>query len=156
MPLPKPPWGSSAASFSVHVVDPSVWVSRFVPADVHHIVSRDWLRTQIHSGMLVVVPSIVLAEVSGALSRRTRVPSLGLRVASAIRRIPGLRLVSVGGALAQLAADVAANRGMRGADAVYVALVSHLNLPLVTWDQEQLERSGRDVVAINPTASPHA
>ena len=41
---------------------------------------------------------------------------------------------------ARLTADVAADLRLRGADATYVAAAQELNLPLVSWDREQIER----------------
>jgi predicted nucleic acid-binding protein len=35
---------------------------------------------------------------------------------------------------------VAANVALRGSDALYVALATKLDLPLVTWDKQQRER----------------
>jgi predicted nucleic acid-binding protein len=39
-----------------------------------------------------------------------------------------------------LAARVSASTGLKGADAVFVALAAWLDLPLVTWDRQQRER----------------
>jgi predicted nucleic acid-binding protein len=41
---------------------------------------------------------------------------------------------------------MAADLGLRGADAIYVALAHQLNVPFVTWDQEQLDRTSSAVV----------
>ena len=43
--------------------------------------------------------------------------------------------------LVRTAAGLAADYGLRGADAVYVALAKQLNLPLATWDREQLQKA---------------
>ncbi len=49
-----------------------------------------------------------------------------------------------------MAAKVAANLRLRGADAFYVAAASRLDIPLVTWDQEQMERARGLVNVITP------
>jgi predicted nucleic acid-binding protein len=134
----------------VNVVDASVWVSRVVPADTHHPASRAWLDREIEGGNLLVAPALLLAEVAAAISRRTARPRLARRVTAELERIPEIRLVSMDGELARAAALLAADLGLRGADAIYVAVARRLRLPLVTWDGEQRDR-GRRVVRI---ASP--
>jgi len=43
------------------------------------------------------------------------------------------------------AASLAAELGLRGADATYVATAARLNLPMVTLDRDQRERAARRV-----------
>ena len=49
-----------------------------------------------------------------------------------------------------MAAEVAADLRLRGADAVYVAAARLLRVPLVTWDREQQQRAGAVVVVQMP------
>jgi predicted nucleic acid-binding protein len=132
------------------VVDASVWVSRTSDRDPGHARTVAWLDRQIRDGALHVAPAIVLAEVAGAVARVTRAGDLGGRVAAQLLQLPGLRLVTVDGALGRRAAAIAADLRLRGADAIYVAVADRLGLPLVTWDREQRER-GRVLV---PTLAP--
>ena len=132
------------------VVDASVWVSRLVSGDVHHERCRDWFENQSAANDLLVSPVSMLAEVAGAISRRTGQASLASRAVALILALPNLRLVSVDPDLGRLAADLAAERALRGADALYVATASRLGLALVTLDQEQLERSAPFLTAISP------
>ena len=53
------------------VVDASVWVSRFLPADETHQESRRWLERYFRSGGQLVEPVLLLVELSAAISRRT-------------------------------------------------------------------------------------
>jgi predicted nucleic acid-binding protein len=134
----------------LYVVDASVWVSRFLPADVHHDPSHCWLGEQVARGEPIAAPLLVLAEVAGAVARRTGLSELGAHAVSLMQHLPNARLVPVDAELAQLGARVAAQLRLRGADALYVALAHRLDIPLVTWDQEQRER-GRPLVAVlNP------
>jgi predicted nucleic acid-binding protein len=132
------------------VVDASVWVSRLVDGDTHHELCTSWLERQTSAGGLVIAPTLVLAEVAGAISRRTRRPELAHQAVEAMQALPGLRLVSIDPPLADLAARLASDHGLRGADAVYVATASHLGLPLCTLDSEQLHRAGPVVAASTP------
>ncbi len=136
------------------VVDASVWVARFVRDDVHHVQSSDWLLTYLAAGHLVVAPILLLAEVGGAVSRRTgRVPQ-GQRAVQTLLDLPGVELHAVDHALGRQAADVSSTYRLGGADAVYVALAHHLDVPLVTWDAEQLARGGRLAVVQPPSSFP--
>jgi len=66
-------------------------------------------------------------------------------------RMPALRIVHVERRLGMSAAQLAADLGLRGADAVYVALAQQLTVPLITLDQEQLDRTGSVISARWPT-----
>ena len=132
------------------VVDASVWVSRLLHRDVNHAASRRWLIEQVGSGRPLVGPSLVIPEVAGAISRRTARPNLGHRAVRLLLRVPDLRLVPLDHELAVTAAELAASLGLRGADAIYVAIAQVLGLALVTWDTEQQERGGRIVRVQTP------
>jgi predicted nucleic acid-binding protein len=121
-----------------------------VAADVHHPVSQQWLDAHIASGGQCAVPTLVLAEVAGAISRRTGEARLGQAALKVLLRLPGLRVVSVERRLGLEAAQLAADLGLRGADAIYVALAQRLSVPLITWDQEQRDRTLGRVVALTP------
>jgi predicted nucleic acid-binding protein len=131
----------------VIVADASVWVSHLVSADTHHATSRRWLTTAVREGTLIVAPALLLAEVAGAIARRTQEPNLGQQATGHILSYPNLRLVTINTALGLAAAQLAAERQVRGADAFYIAVAQQLSLPLFTWDREQSDRAA-GVVAI--------
>lgn len=133
----------------MRVVDASVWVSRLVPQDVHHETSRSWLEAFLRSGGVVVAPLLLLAEVAGAIARRTGEPRLGREAVARILRVPGLRLVTLDPGLGQEAARLAADLRLRGADAIYVATAHSLGIPLITLDREQRDRAGH-VITVRP------
>jgi len=132
------------------VVDASVWVSVFLVEDIHHVASRAWLANATRSTEILVVPAILPAEVSGAIARRVGQPSLGRQAVEQIMRFPTLRLVAVDQRLGRLAADLAADHQLRGADALYVAVAQRLGASLVTWDREQLARAPKSIKAHSP------
>jgi predicted nucleic acid-binding protein len=142
---------AASTSTQVAVVDASVWVSRLVSADAHHSISQKWLEAFVAGGGQCVDPVLLLAEVVGAISRRTTEPRLGQAALQMLLRLPALRIVSVERRLGMNAAQLAADLGLRGADAVYVALAQQLKVPLVTWDQEQLDRTG-SIISARPPA----
>ncbi|MBM3925047.1 MAG: PIN domain-containing protein [SAR202 cluster bacterium] len=134
----------------MYVVDTSVWVSKFVIEDSNHSISAGWFEFAVRQGEALVCPSFVLAETAGAVARRTRRRSIGIDAARLMEQLPIFRLVSVDLQLAKLSAEVASRGLIRGSDAVYVALAQELDVPLVTWDQEQKMRGNQFVRTTTP------
>jgi len=118
------------------VVDASVWVSALVPSDVHHAASRRWLEARLREGTPPVAPVVLLAEVDGAIARRTGDTRLGRQAIDMLLAFPTLRLTPIGDNLGGEAALLAARLRLRGVDAVYVATAVLVGAPLVTWDVE--------------------
>jgi predicted nucleic acid-binding protein len=126
------------------VTDASVWVSRLVPEDSFHERIKAWMtaqRSDPHERTEFLAPSLLLAEIGGAISRRTAQPALGLRAVEQVKVIPGLRLVEMDRALVEIAANLAVELGLRGADSFYVAVAARLDLPLATLDVDQKVRA---------------
>lgn len=134
----------------MRVVDASVWVARLVPQDVHYQASCLWLEATIARGGRLISPILLLAEVSGAVARRTGDAALAERAVEGVLRVPKLGLVPTDSRLGRMAAQLAADLSLRGADALYVALAYHLSVPLVTWDRQQRERASARVTVCAP------
>lgn len=132
------------------VVDASVWVSRLVESDEFHMPVKDWMNAQREQNTTFVSPSLLLAEVGGVISRVTGKPELGLNAIRKIENLPDVRIVDMNKALIDEASRIAAKYGVRGADSVYIAVASTLNIPLVTFDIDQRERASKlvDVIEI--------
>ncbi len=132
------------------VTDASIWVSSLIHGDVNRAASRRWLREQTERGVQLFAPILLLAEVAGATARRSGRPRVGQRALEDLEMLEGLELVAVDATLGRASAVVALSVGLRGADAVYVALAQDLGARLVTWDREQLTRGA----AVVPTSTP--
>ncbi|MBI2322140.1 MAG: type II toxin-antitoxin system VapC family toxin [Chloroflexi bacterium] len=132
------------------VVDASVLVSVLVPQYARHATSRRWLEGVASRGERLVAPALALAEIAGAIARRTGNPALAHRAVHHLLRVPGMRLVPVDRALGLRAAGLAADLRLRGADALYVAVAQRLGVPLATWDAEQLDRAEGTTVVRTP------
>ena len=133
------------------VVDASVWVSISMPTDSFRTVSRAWLAAALRADESFAGPSLVLAELAGAVARKTGDVS---KADGAVRRIdstPNVTLLPVDDALAREAARLAADLGLRGADATYVAVARRLGCPLVTWDAEMVRKTAGTVDARQPS-----
>ncbi|NLG97362.1 MAG: type II toxin-antitoxin system VapC family toxin [Chloroflexi bacterium] len=127
------------------VVDASIWVSRLIPQDEHHERCQKWLIAQRAAGVTLVSPSLLLPEVAGAISRRTGDAALADRAVQSLQALPGLRLVEMNQSVVQVAAQMAASCGMRGADSVYAAVAHQLSIPLATLDADQRTKAGQMV-----------
>ncbi len=132
------------------VVDASVWVSRYVMQDVHHQPSQQWLTQQALQGHPLFAPILVLAEVGSAVVRQTGRPGLGHIALTGLLNFPNLRLVPIDSILGHSAAQIAINLGVKGSDAVYVALAQQLGVPIITWDNQQRVRAAQLVSALTP------
>ena len=130
------------------VVDASIWVARLIPQDIFHDPCRAWLEAQRGRNVWLVSPTLLLAEVGGAISRRTSEPHLGERAAEVLKNLPVLRLVEMDHRLVQVAVDLAVRLGLRGADSFYVAVAHTLELPLATLDEDQRSRAESLVMVV--------
>ena len=138
------------------VTDASVWIARLVPQDHFNASVKIWMEEKRVAGAAFLSPSLLLAEVAGAVSRRTNSSDLGLRAIEILTNLPSLRLVEMDAPLAQSAAQLAAELGLRGADSAYVAIADRLRLPLVTLDVEQRKRASHlvEIKEFNRDAYP--
>ncbi|MBC8508251.1 MAG: type II toxin-antitoxin system VapC family toxin [Anaerolineales bacterium] len=127
------------------VVDASLWVARLIAQDAFHELSRQWLDAQRAQGVQFVSPTLLLVEVAAAISRRTGNSELAKKAVEALQALPDLRLVEMDQSVVQAAVDAGADLGVRGADAVYIAVAQQLSLPLATLDNDQRERASRVV-----------
>jgi predicted nucleic acid-binding protein len=111
-----------------------------LPGDEHHETSSNWVDTVNAAGDVLIVPAHFPAEVCGALSR-IRPDGVSLSLMTELLFNPEFfDIRDLSAALCRLSADVASAAALRGSDAIYVALAAHVDLPLVSWDQQQRER----------------
>ncbi|MCP4359654.1 MAG: type II toxin-antitoxin system VapC family toxin [Chloroflexi bacterium] len=134
------------------VIDASVWISYLVQQDTNHTATKPWLTKILTDKAPVAAPILLLAEVGGAISRRLGGDDIGERAVNQLLAIPTLRLVSMGHSLSIQAARIAANHRLRGADAFYVTVAAYLNVPLISWDKEHLNRVSDLITAYSPAS----
>lgn len=140
VPDPRAQWlpSHSNGAERVPVVDASVVVSLHHAADKFHHRCTRWLREALTHGVELHAPGLLIVEVAAAIRRLTGDETLA---AESIRGLADwLQLYPLDRQRAETAAAVAARTGVRGADAVYLALARELREPLVTLDRQQLER----------------
>ena len=122
----------------MYTVDASVWVNSFDQREEGHQLSRqvlDLLRSQSRA---VIVPNLVLVEVAGAISRTRQDPEKAREFVKTLRDLPNVRFVPLDEALTQRAVILAAQHGLRGADALYAAVAAQSGCTLITLDNEHL------------------
>ena len=135
------------------VVDASVMVSALHPGDVNHQVSRAWLDQHINDGRPIVGPYLLLSEIAGAIARVTGEPVVAHAAVAAVLALPSSILIPDAGQPPPLATQLAADLHLRGADATYVAVAVQMEMELVTWDREQLDRGAHRVITRRPDGS---
>jgi predicted nucleic acid-binding protein len=88
--------------------------------------------------------------IAGALARRTGGAQDAARAGAHRHRLRSARWIALTNDLVEHAAQLAATRRLRGADAIYVALAARLGIPLVAWDHEQRTRAAGRISVITP------
>lgn len=131
-------------------VDASVWVNAFDQREPGHQVSRQFLEVVQRQALPVIVPNLVLAEVAGAIGRTRREPAQAQGFAMALSRLPHVTVRALDEECARQALTLAAQNGLRGADAVYAAVAHGAGSTLVTLDREHLTR----LVNLLPVCTP--
>lgn len=137
----------------MYTVDASVWVNAFDQREPGHLASRQFLDIVREQAIPIIVPNLVLAEVAGAISRTRRTPAQAPAFAIALSRLPHVTIRALEGVSAIHALTLAAQHGLRGADAVYAAVAHDAGSTLVTLDNEQLTRLVNLLTVRTPTVA---
>jgi len=88
----------------------------------------------------IIVPCLVLPEISAALARGYGKPEAAKAFVLELQNLPHITFVDLDESIANLAVDIAANNRLRGSDAVYGAVALRFGAELITLDKEQLVR----------------
>ena len=121
-------------------IDASVFVSAFTPTEPAHQASKAFMLNVREQSVPIIVPILILPEISAALSRGQGKPALGLSFVQELRNFPNTTFIDINENIADLAVDIAANNRLRGSDAVYAAVALRFGTELITLDREQLDR----------------
>ena len=132
------------------VLDASVWVSWLRSPDIKHEASEIWLDQYIAREGLLVEPALLLIEVAASVSRQTGQAMRAKEAINTLRSISKIQIVPLDSVLVQVAVDAAIDLQLRAGDSIYVALAHRLNIPLVSWDKEQLQRARSLIVTFTP------
>lgn len=134
-------------------VNASVWVNGFDQREAGHATSRQLLEVLRTRALPIIVPNLVLAEVAGAISRTPNDPVRAEAFAITLGQLPNVTVVALDMTLGDQARTLAAQHGLRGADAVYAAVAQQAGCTLISLDHEHLTRLGGIVTGHIPAAA---
>ena len=121
-------------------IDASVFVSAFTPTETAYLASKAFMLSIRQQAAPIIVPVLVLPEISAALARGQNKPDLGKAFFQELKNFPNTTFIDLDSSLVDLAVEVAANHRLRGSGAVYAAVALRFGTQLITLDREQLER----------------
>ena len=133
------------------IIDASVYVALANEADRYHDRCFTWFESCLEEQKTIAAPRLLLVEVAASIRRLTGSTQLARRVLSELQETELIELYPLTAVRSETAADLAASTGVRGADAVYLALAMELDETLVTLDRQQLER-GKGVTDVKKPA----
>lgn len=122
-------------------LDANIWVAAFDSRDRFHLQSTALLRAVALKGLGLHGPAFVTLEVACALARRAGDSAVGALVEQRLRAHPTLVLHPMDDRLLEAARELGTARLLRAADALYAATASLTAAPLVTWDDELVQRA---------------
>ena len=131
-------------------IDASVFVSAFTPSEPAHQASKAFMMNIRQQAVPIIVPVLVLPEISAAFARGQNNPDLGMAFVQELKNLPGTTFIDLDSNLADLAVEVAAKHRLRGSDSVYAAVALRFGTELVTLDREQLERLPKVLTVKSP------
>jgi predicted nucleic acid-binding protein len=105
-----------------YTLDASVLTRTIDPTEPNHADCLALLDRLRRDATPIVVPTLALVEVAGAISRARRDPIRARVFTATLRALPHITWVALDDEGAQRAAELAADHRLRGADAVYVAV----------------------------------
>lgn len=121
-------------------IDASVFVNAFSPIEEGSDTSLEFINNVKKQGVPIILPVLVLPEITAAVARKQNNTELALKLQQEIKMFSNITFVDVDSSLADFAVEVAAQHRLRGSDAVYAAVSLRFGTELVTLDREQLER----------------
>ncbi len=137
----------------MYTLDANIFVRDASPGDPEHAVCHALIAQLYQRSTMIVLSNLVLAEITGALSRSFRDPIRARLAVDLLRDLHTIQLIPLDNTLAQAAAELTADRALRGADAVYVAVARRHGCTLVSLDREQRERAAPVVRVLTPDAA---
>lgn len=131
-------------------IDASVWVNSFDQREPGHEQSRQLLERLGQAQSLIFLPHLVFVEVAGAISRTRQNPLQAQAFVKTMRQLPNVTCIPLDSSLSEQASTLAAQHGLRGADAIYAAVALEYGCTLISLDHEHLTR----LIGIIPVHPP--
>ncbi|WP_129630791.1 type II toxin-antitoxin system VapC family toxin [Candidatus Oscillochloris fontis] len=134
----------------MYTLDANIYARDIDPNDPNFEDCHALLERLKRGDVSIIVPTLLLAELAASISRVRRDPIRARLVVDALQSLPFMEFVDLDRTLGQAAADIAADRAVKGADAVYIAVAHRYGCTLVTLDQEQAKRAAPIVTVMTP------
>ncbi|PKP60785.1 MAG: hypothetical protein CVT88_02055 [Candidatus Altiarchaeales archaeon HGW-Altiarchaeales-1] len=134
----------------MYCLDASVVVNAFMADEEGYEYSRKLLEKIRSKNIQIVVPQIILPEISAAIARKKDDENLAISLVKAFVKIPDIKLIHIDENLAMFAAEIAAKYRTRGADSLYIAVALTHKVTLITLDKEQKDRGNKILKVITP------
>jgi predicted nucleic acid-binding protein len=134
-----------------YVIDASVFVADALPWDLFHADATTLLLHLVTAQHLILTPTIMLAEVAASIARQTDDPATAQQYVLVWQQLPYFQVRDVDLALGYQAMQVGVQQGIRGCDAIYVALAQMQGATLITLDQEQIQRNPAGLTVQTPS-----
>lgn len=135
-------------------IDASVWIAAADATDKFHQPSRDLLRKIVTAGIAVIQPAFGRTEVACALARRLRDGVQAQQLTHVLMNRMVTSEIAMDTAFLTAAENAGTCQFLRGADALYATVAQQSQSPLISWDNEHLQRAGgitpADWLATNP------
>jgi len=121
-------------------IDASVWVNADSPSEPDSASSRAFLDQVAAAGTIIFLPTLLRVEVAAAISRTRKDAALARDYSERLAALPFVRWIPLDVSLAAQASALAAEHGLRGADAVYAAVAMAHGCALISLDGEHLTK----------------
>ncbi len=134
----------------MYCIDASVFINAEIEGEEFHEYSAKLMQNIRDQGITIIVPEIVLPEISSAIARGTDNPEEALDFVKELKQIPNIVFVPIDRELADHASQLAAEYKLRGCDAIYVAVGSLFRAKLISLDKQQIERAAECIETAKP------
>lgn len=131
----------------MYCIDASVIVNSQLEREPHHNQSKAFLIMVEEKNLRVFLPEIVIPEITSGILRATMDEDFAFQFVNNLRSISNFLFVPVDSKLANLASWIICKTGLKGADAIYIALAFNYNLELISLDNDQLEK-GKKLIRV--------
>lgn len=123
-------------------IDASVWIAAADATDRFHQPSRELLRKIAAAGIAVIQPAFGRTEVACALARRLRDGVQAQQLTHLLMNRMVTSEIAMDAAFLSAVETIGTCQFLRGADALYATVAQQSHSPLISWDNEHLQRAG--------------
>ena len=132
----------------MYCIDASMLTNSVIVNGEFHEYSKGLLTVIKEREIMVVIPEIVLPEITSAISRGIGDPYRTIAVTSKLRQFPNFIFTPIDSDLADSSSKLAARYKLMGCDSIYVAVTSLFSAKLISLDNQQRKRASEGIEAL--------